>query len=476
MLKSFFYQILSNFKNSKNFFYRHNLETISYKDAYSNLLKLNNYLYKFKKKNIILFSDKSPGYYISVLAIFLSGNTWIQISPNIPLLKIKKIIKFSNTRLAIYDESFNNKKIFDLKNIKILSFSKICNSTKLKTFENFKKIKANDISCIFFTSGSSGEPKGVPLSYDNVISCANHQIRNLNYKKKQTFADCHDTSFVMSLVVIFPSVFLNCSISPLITFLDKMDPISYFNNNKIDNLITVPSFILFNKEKILNLKLKNLILCGESFTSKIMNILLKNTKISHIYNCYGATELSPWAFCYKLKTNDITLIKKFGRVPIGKPFKKVTYKFNELNELIISGKVVAKGYLNDSDETFKKFKKVKKSYSYNTGDIGFKKNNLVFIKGRNDTQVKIKGYRVDLAEIENISRSMKNIIFTFCFMDKGRLILVYNNDKGNQTKKIYTFLKNKLPSYMMPNKIVFIKKIPFNKNGKVDRIKLKKIT
>ena len=298
----------------------------------------------------------------------------------------------------------------------------------------------------------------------------------MNYKKNQTFADCHDTSFVMSLNVIFTPVFLNCSISPLITFSDKMDPTSYFDNNKIDNLITVPSFIIFNKDKILKLNLKNLILCGENFTSKVMNILLKNSKISNIYNCYGATELSPWAFFYKLKKHDISLIRKLGRVPIGKPFNKITYKFNKLNELIISGKVVAKGYLNNSLETQKKFEKSKSSYSYNTGDIGFKKNNLVFIKGRNDTQVKIKGYRVDLAEIENISRSIKNNIFTFCYMDKGRLILVYNNDKGNQTQKIYTFLKNKLPPYMMPNKIIFIKKIPFNKNGKIDRIKLKKIT
>ena len=138
-----------------------------------------------------------------------------------------------------------------------------------------------------------------------------------------------------------------------------MDPITYFNNNKIDNLITVPSFILFNKDKISNLKIKNLILCGESFTSKIMNLLLKKSKTSNIYNCYGATELSPWAFSYKLKRKDVNLIRKFGRVPIGKPFNKINYKFNEHNELIISGQVVAKEYLNNPQETLKKFKKIK---------------------------------------------------------------------------------------------------------------------
>ena len=151
-------------------------------------------------------------------------------------------------------------------------------------FENdFKNIEKEDISCIFFTSGSSGKPKGVELTYQNVISCAKYQIKNLNYKNKQIFADCHDTGFVMSLVVIFPTVFLKGTFSPLISLSDKLNPLDYFLENKIDNLITVPSFILFNKEKISKLNLDNLILCGENFPYKILNILLKKTKINSIY-------------------------------------------------------------------------------------------------------------------------------------------------------------------------------------------------
>ena len=76
---------------------------------------------------------------------------------------------------------------------------------------------------IFFTSGSTGVPKGVEISYKNFTSCMFHQINNLyNLSKKQVFSDYHDTSFVMSLVVIFPAIFLNCSISPLIDFSDKI--------------------------------------------------------------------------------------------------------------------------------------------------------------------------------------------------------------------------------------------------------------
>ena len=279
----------------------------------------------------------------------------------------------------------------------------------------------------------------------------------------------------MSLNVIFPAIYLNCSISPLISFTDKISPIDFLNDNKIDNLITVPSFILFNKNNISKLKLKNLILCGESFTSKIMMMLIKNNKIKYIFNCYGATELSTWAFFYKLKSSDISIIKKNGRVPIGKPFNNLSYKFNDLKELIINGAVVSNGYLKNRKETINKFKNTKGINSYNTGDVGFREKNLIFIKGRNDTQIKIRGYRVDLAEIENISRSFKDILFTFCFLNKDKLILAYNSEKEEHTRNLYIFLKKKLSPYMIPSKIIFIKKIPFNKNGKVDRIKIKKL-
>tara|TARA_E500000178_G_scaffold356619_1_gene436149 strand:- start:2869 stop:4302 length:1434 start_codon:yes stop_codon:yes gene_type:complete len=473
MIRSFLNQILVNFKTSNNLFFANNDTKFTYKKAYKRLSSFNTFFKKHKKEKIAVFSDKSIDYYIVVLGIFLSGNTWVQISPSLPTKKVSEIIKFSKIKIGVYDNSFNNKKIFKLKKIKIYKLSYLSKLKPSNKFSNFKNIDKEDISCIFFTSGSSGKPKGVELTYQNVISCAKYQIKNLGYKNKQIFADCHDTGFVMSLVVIFPAVILRGTFSPLMSLGDKLSPIDYFLENKIDNLITVPSFILFNKEKISKLNLDNLILCGENFPYKILNILLKKTKINSIYNCYGATELSPWAFFYKLNLGDIKIIKKLGKVPIGKPFKGINYSFNDLNELIIEGNVVAKGYLNNNEETKKKFLSDKKINKYNTGDIGFKYHNLVFVSGRNDSQVKIKGHRVDLNEVENIARKFKNNLFTFCFLKKNKLTLIYNNEKSESKEEFLKFLKNNLSNYMVPNKIIYIKKIPFNKNGKIDRLKLK---
>ena len=82
---------------------------------------------------------------------------------------------------------------------------------------------------------------------------------------------------------------------------------------------------------------------------------------------------------------------------------------------------------------------------------------------------------MDLSEIENIARKFKNNLFTFCFLKNNKLTLVYNNEKAEKKDEFLNFLKNNLSNYMLPNKIIYIKKIPFNKNGKIDRLKLKKL-
>ena len=111
---------------------------------------------------------------------------------------------------------------------------------------------------IFFTSGSTGKPKGVKISYKGFISSAILHIKKLKYiENKETFSDYHDTTFVMSLVVIFPAIFLNSSISPMISSADKLNPVNHIKKNKISVLITVPSFLFFIKNKLINSNLKS---------------------------------------------------------------------------------------------------------------------------------------------------------------------------------------------------------------------------
>jgi len=478
IVNSFLNKILNNFRLSKKIFFTYENLKYFYKGIFVNLEKINFFLSKYKKEKIAIFSDKSIGYYTSVIAVILSGNCWVQISPTIPINKIKKILRFANIQIGIFDNSFSNKKILKLKKIKLLKYDKIINSSERKKF-NFKNISPDNCACVFFTSGSSGEPKGVKISFFNLASSVNYQVKNLDYDKNEVFSDYHDASFVMSLTIIFPVALLNCTLSPLLSFADKLAPLDHLKKNKITTLITVPSFILYNKNNLSKVKskLKNLIICGESFSYKILDLIIKNIKYKNLYNCYGATEISPWAFFYKYKRKDKFLIKKLGKVPIGKAFKNIDCFINKNKELHISGSVISQGYLNNINETSKKFKKINNKIYYNTGDLSFKMKNLFFIKGRNDSLVKIKGYRVDLNEIENTLKKLPYIVFAYCYVKKSgsnnNLILLFNSEEKNKQDQIKKNLKSNLPFYMMPKKIIHINKIKFNKNGKIDRVFLK---
>ena len=477
LVKVFLKKILDNFKFSKKIFFKYNEEKYTYNDAFIKIKKINFFLKDYKKEKIAVFSEKSIGYYLSVISIILSGNIWVQFSNATPLNRIKEIIKFTDIKVGILDKSFNRKNFYKFKKLKILKYDEIIKSKSTKSF-TLNDIDSTDIASIFFTSGSTGKPKGVLINYLNLAVSVNYQIKHLNYDKNEIFADCHDTTFVMSICTIFPMLLQNNTISPLVSLNDKMFPLEHIIKNKITTLITVPSFILYNKQRLQNLKIKNLILCGENFPYNILKLILTKIKFNNLYNCYGATELSPWAFYYKYKKKDYKLLKQNGKVPIGNPLKSVKCFINKKKELCISGPIVSTGYLNNSKDTKEKFFLKDKETFYNTGDLCIKKNNVYFIEGRNDSMVKIRGYRVDLNEIDNNVKKLNSIDLSYSYLSGGNknpyIVTVFSSENKEFINSVKKIIQINLPTYMVPKKIFQIKKIPFNKNGKIDRIFLKK--
>ncbi len=482
--KNFTDRCFKNLNKNKTFYKYFNEE--------KNYTDLKKFFLKFKKKvvnertKIVTFSDKSFEMYATIASIFLSNNIWIPLSATLPINRMLNILKVSGAELIIIDnnspilDNVKFKKYIKKNKVRVLSYNQITNYKKKITDKiSYTKFDYDQISMIYFTSGSTGDPKGVPLTYNNFISCFKSKEKILYKDKKNLiFGDYHDPSFVISLVIFFPCIFLGSTISPSKNIFETLNPSDHIKKNKVNILITVPSTISRIKESNVDLiklnKVSKIIMCGEPFRLDLAKFILDKIKPKKLYNFYGSTEVAPWIFFHECKRKDIKIYKDYDLVPVGRPLKNVQIKI-ENNELIVSGPVVSNGYL-DSKQNKNIFVKIKNMIWYKTKDqiIAFK--NKYFIKGRIDKVVKIHGYRVDLGDIEINIRKLKNIEEAVVYLKKikDKKILscaLKTKTKINQINLINN-LSKKLPNYMIPKNISFYKKFPLNRSGKIDRKKI----
>ena len=469
--------------NSDKIFYKYFTEQKTYKD-------LKTFFYKFKsvvkkeRLKIVTFSDKSFEMYASVASIFFSNNIWIPLSLNAPLDRLKKVLASSKPHLIITKDNFaylNNKKfiIFCKKNnIKIVQYKTINNSNpQNKIF--FPQIDHKKLSMIFFTSGSTGDPKGVCVTYENFISCFKSKEKILySNNENLIFGDYHDPSFVISLVIFFPCLYLGGTISPSRNMYETLDPTKHIFDNKINILITVPSTIVRIKENKINgkyFKLVNkIVMCGEPFRLSLANFIFKKINPKELFNFYGSTEVSPWIFYHKLKFSDIKRYSKFDFVPVGRPLNNVKIKIFK-NELFVTGPMVSPGYLQKKQSKNIFIKKGKKLW-YRTKDQIELYKNKYFIKGRIDKMVKIQGYRVDIGDIESNIRKISKIDDVVVYLKEGKnkkfLSCAVKSNKKIDKIEIIKKISQKVPNYMIPQKIYLYKKFPMNRSGKIDRKKI----
>lgn len=482
--KKYYLTILKNL-NSNFIFYKYYKKIYKYKDSLEYTKTILSFLSKknIKKKVILTYSNKSFKMYSSIFPILISGNIWVPLSINLPIEKIKNIISQTKPHLCLYD--YENSAIIKYlkKNVECVHFNNIDKKNEIKATNIADEIQKLDIAStafIYFTSGSTGLPKGIIVSHKNIISDVYEQKKHLykNSIKNLIFGDYYDTAFSIFFDIFFPAIFFKSTISPSITKSDNYYLLDHYKKNKINNLVAVPSTFGRIKDILLNFNDKlvgrNLILTGEPFYLNLLDFLLKKTKFQNIFNCYGGTEMGNWIFFHKCNAKDVDYYKKYNLVPIGKPFSSVKFKIKK-NILIASGPMITNGY---TDKKLNKeiffFGKVNSFY---TGDRIKKINANYICVGRGDKMVKINGYRIEIPDIEANFRKLSLVKEVVVFMVKEKnynnyLVAVISLIKKITEIELKKKLEKYLSNYMIPRKIIFLNNLPKNSNGKIDRLKI----
>lgn len=432
-------------------------ESVTYRELIDNAKIISNNLLKEKSNNVIVYGHKEKYMIFSFIACLFAKKTYIPVDISTPYDRIKKIISDSKSRLIITEY----KDTFELKKISL---------EKTLTKHKFT-LNTNNIAYIMYTSGSTGNPKGVPISRNNLENFINW-ISNSYLKKYKSIKVLNQANynFDLSIADIYYSLInghtLVTTNKSVISDLDSV--FRLVKINEINLFIATPTFIkllLINRDfNNKNYKsIKCIYFCGEILDISLVNKIKKRFKNIAIINAYGPTEA----------TSAVSMIKITNKMlsdtmlPIGRINKCASEICINNGEIIIKGKSVFGGYLGiESSNVYKENKR----NCYKTGDYGYIKNNLLYFKCRKDDVIKYKGYRIDLNDIRINILKIKDVIdvyvtTTYC-RDKVKHICAYITGINLEAEIIKKDLNKLLPSYMIPSKIFILDKIKFNNNFK----------
>lgn len=436
------------------------------------------------EKHVGLVANNDLETYAAIMALWLEGKAYIPLNPQAPKSRNLQVVEQSGI-----------KSIIDSSKSSLYTGYTIIPSKQLAETSNPVKISqyhANNLAYIFFTSGTTGTPKGVQITHGNLNAFA-EAFWKLNYNIDHTdrCLQMFDLTFDLSVVSFIAPLMRGACIytvsSNNIKYLEVLKIVSRY---QLTFTLMVPSILHALRpffKKIHCPSLKYSMFCGEALHLDIAEAWSQCVPNATIANVYGPTECTIYCTDYTYKrqggnkahngilsvgkamANTKTIIVDTNNTPLGP---------NEEGELCLSGKQLTKGYWNNEAINQKVFFNLTENgittRYYKTGDLCKKdeEGDILYL-GRLDFQAKVQGYRVELSEIEFYAKKI--------LKDTNLVALIVKNKLNNaevamaiegQTIDIQSFtekLKGYLPDYMIPNKIEFYKAFPLNANGKTDR-------
>lgn len=468
---------------------------ITYQELMKKSKSVGTYLSEYNVFNrpVAVFLDKGINTLISFLGTVYAGGFYTLINPEFPHSRLESMFNTLDTEVVITTK--DKKELLEginISNIILIDdiLDTIIDEDKLQQIRG----KLLDIDPLYlnFTSGSTGIPKGVLISHKSVIDFIDNFVSLFNITDKDIIANQAPFDFDVSVKDIYSSLCVGATllIVPKSLFSSPSKLLDYIVDNKASTLIwAVSALCLITTFHGLDYKvpatINKIIFSGEVMPLKHLNMWMSALPKAIFVNVYGPTEIT--CNC----TYHIIDPKReyVDKIPIGDSFpneKVILLDENNqevksgIGEICVSGSCLALGYYNNPEETNKRFTNnpLNKYYPeriYHTGDLGEIIDSELYFMGRKDFQIKYMGHRIELEEIEKYIMDIPEIKRVCCIFDSEKEKL-YGFYVGNIEKSdLYNNLKEKLPIYMIPTKLINVEEFPLTKNGKIDRNALKEM-
>lgn len=446
------------------------------------------------KKPILVYLEKSVEVVAAFEGITYSGNFYSPLDTQMPAVRIEKIVEKLKPAAIITDEAHREEAESILDEGKLFTYEDLLNTPidLVRLEKTTSRIIDSDVLYVLFTSGSTGNPKGVIVSHKGIVDLSEWIAKDLRFDKEIIFGNQSPFYFSFSVYEIYQTLRNGSTtyIIPQKLFSQPTKLMAYLEKNKVNTIIWVPSILTFvSTLKALNrphlTHIKNVFFGAESFQTKHLNRWMDEYPDVRFINLFGPTEVTDTCTWYEINRR----FEDGELLPIGKSCtNKDCFLLDEGNlitepgqmgEICMRGSGVAYGYYNDPERTEEAFiqnplNTAYKETIYCTGDLGRynERGELVYVC-RKDFQVKHRGRRIELGEIETAVTALEGISECCCLYDiiKLRIVLFYTGSM--EGKEINERLKESLPDYMIPGKRIQLDYMPHNLNGKIDRQVLK---
>lgn len=451
-----------------------------------------------REQPIIVYGGQTFAMIATFLGIVKAGHAYIPVDAHSPLKRLQDIKQIAQPAacVAVNDLPVND---WDIPVITADEldhlFTNSANIVDSVTPEDY--VAGDDTYYIIFTSGTTGMPKGVQISHDNLQSFTDWMAEDFGINHPMVTLSQPPYSFDLSVMDLYPTLLHGgmLDVLPQETTANFKELFAALPKYQIENWVSTPSFIEmcllspdFNEQS--NPTIKNILFCGEELTHATAAAVKQRFPKAHVYNTYGPTETTVAVTAVEI-TNEI--LDSYQRLPIGWPKNETpVVLLNEDNqlvdqgedgEIVIMGPSVSKGYLNNPEKTNQAFIEVDGKRAYKTGDLGqYDENGQLLYKGRVDFQVKLHGFRIELEEVDQHLTHVAEVAQAITVPRYGAnhkvqqlVAYIVPQDKdfaGKErelTQSIKAQLQKNMMSYMMPGRFVFVDAIPLTPNGKLDR-------
>ena len=439
-----------------------------------------------------LLLDRSATAYAAMWAAIALGRPYVPLNPRYPVTRLRSIVRQARADVVICSDA--NQELAHLlgiapANVVVSETENPAGTTGGALIDSIASDEDEGSAYTLFTSGSTGEPKGVPISYESLFGFIDNLESLIDYRPEDICSQVCELSFDLSVQEIYLALMNGCALCPA-RQIDLFNPARYVSENGITIWTSVPSLARVAlhhgasvdgiQEALATIRLS--VFNGEALTSRLARDWSAATHGADLWNTYGPTECTvavsaqPW--------RDDPELSEAGVISIGTIFPDCKAALLDgddivpvdppeggalVGELLLATPQRFAGYLDPdlpspfiSDDAGRKY--------YRTGDLVLSKGTRLFHLGRLDQQVKIRGHRIELLEVEHHLRrrlgSDALAVIAYPPQRPTDLILFLAGDREPPKLTADEF---GLPSYMMPRRTVLVDALPFTSHGKLDR-------